>query len=262
MPHGGTQKEPRRRDGAGARSLPGRAVIGRGAYLAGAPPFRVRGDPSAYGIKLTRLLTVTTLRSTFDVMHLRRKSMPDPTASARVRRQRELRIAEGWQEVKVWVPTEADAEAVRKLAEERRARAEDLHGLQQEALNMTMETRLRIEQAIRQHGSKAHNTPSGPILELMTAFTREDNIEAFSHAVVILARAKPPNAAFVVSAVPAKINNFLITHRGVNPKKLYDWSQANPDWADELKATVRDTPRFTQLVESMAEIVRDWTPKH
>lgn len=182
--------------------------------------------------------------------------MRDRTDVARARLQRERRVAEGWQEVKVWVPTEADAEDVRQLAAERRAKAEALHGLNQEVSSVNYETEARIALAIAEHGSAAYNTPSGAASELLTELANEDDLEGFSRAFVILARAKPANAAFLTGLVPGKISNFLVKHRGVDPRALTSWTAAKPDWSDDLKAAVRHPDRFARLVETMADSIK------
>lgn len=181
--------------------------------------------------------------------------MADNTIAERARRQRDVRVAEGWQEVKVWVPTEADAEDVRKLAAERRKRAEALHGLSKEVQIIDMDTELRIAKAISEQGSAAYTTESGAVLELMTRLADEDDLQGLSRAFVILARAKPPNATFVAARVPAKISNFLIKHRGVSTPALLKWTSANPAWAENLKDALRDPIRFERLVEAMAAAI-------
>jgi hypothetical protein len=180
----------------------------------------------------------------------------DNTVAERARRQRNLRVTEGWQEVKVWVPTEADAEDVRKLAAKRRAKAEALYGLSKEVPMVNIETEMRIAQAIAEHGSAAYNTETGAVLDLMTMLAEEDDLASFSRAFVILARAKPANAAFVAARVPAKISNFMIKHRGVDPSALLKWAAANPSWVDDLKSAVRDPVRFEQIVEAMAQAIK------
>lgn len=182
--------------------------------------------------------------------------MADRTVLARLKRQRELRAAEGWREVKVWVPTEQDAADIRKLAEERRAKAAALHGLSIEVPTVTPETEDRIAKAIAAHGSSAYITPSGAVLDLMTKLTNEDDLPGFSRAFVLLARAKPANAKFVAEAVPAKITNFLINHRGINPRQLMRWTSQNQGWEDTLKNTVREPDKFPQVVEAMAEAIK------
>lgn len=142
--------------------------------------------------------------------------MTDQTVGARMKKQRKSRATEGWHEVKVWVPTEQDAIDIRKLAEERRAKAQALDGLSKEIPAVTPETSARIARAIAEHGSAAYTTPSGAVLDLLTQLTEEDDLRSFSRAFIILARAKPANAAFVANAVPPKIANFLVRHRGVD----------------------------------------------
>lgn len=188
--------------------------------------------------------------------------MTDKTAAQRARRQRDLRVIEGWIEVKVWVPTEADAEDLRNLAAERRANAEKLLGLSKEIPMLTTETEARIATAISRHGSSAYTTPSGAVLELMTDLAEQDDLASFSRAFVIVARAKPANAHFISAMVPAKISNFLIKRRGVDASAFLKWTAANPDWADALKNAVRDPARFEQVVETMAESIKRGLSAH
>lgn len=182
--------------------------------------------------------------------------MTDKTVVTRLKRQRELRTIEGWREVKVWVPTERDAADIRQLAEERREKAEALHGLSKEVPTVTPEVETLIANAIAKHGSAAYITPSGAVLELLTQLADEDDLASFSRAFVILARAKPANAAFVANAVPAKITNFLVMHRGVDPAALVKWANTHPGWEDDLKNAVRNPARFEQVVAEMAEAIK------
>jgi hypothetical protein len=185
--------------------------------------------------------------------------MKDKTATARVRKQREARVSEGWQLVTVWVPTEANAKRVRKLAQDMRDSAERLHGLSKEIRTVTIETEIRIGQAIDEHGSAAYSTPSGAALELLTELANKDDLIGFSQAVVILTRAKPNNASYVIAAVPAKISNFIIKQRSVSPRELIAWTNANSDWPDRLKDAVRRPEKFVRLVEKMVHDIRSFS---
>lgn len=188
--------------------------------------------------------------------------MVDHTAGKRVKRQRDARLAEGWQEVKLWVPTEADAEDLRRLAAERRAKAEALDGLTQGVRNMHIETATRIAAAVANQGSAAFTTPSGPVLTLLTELATEGDLASFSRAFVIFARAKPANAAFVAGAVPAKISNYLIDRRGINAVALLKWQQANANWTTDLNDALRDPGRFEQMVENMAAAIEAMQKGH
>lgn len=182
--------------------------------------------------------------------------MADRTVVKRVKEQRDARLAEGWEEVRVWVPSREAATEVRNLAAELRAKAEALDGLTREVPIVTPETAARVATAIAEHGSKAYNTPSGAVLDLLSAMAREDNLTGFSQTVVIVARAKPANAKFIIAKVPAKIADFLVRHRGISAEAHFAWSQANPQWAEELKDAVRDPARFELAVEQMAESIK------
>jgi hypothetical protein len=182
------------------------------------------------------------------------KDKPDKTIADRERRHREARNAGGWKRISVWVPTASDAEDVRKLAAERRARAENLDELKE--LNVKPETIKRIAAAIDKHGSNAYMTASGALLDLMTELTEEDDLPAVSAAYCILARAKPASAPYVANAVPAKISNFLIRHRGIDGGAFYNWTVKNPSWAETIANAVSDPARFTSAVETMAEDIK------
>lgn len=188
--------------------------------------------------------------------------MTDPTVVSRVKRQRDVRVAEGWQEVRVWVPTEQDADDIRNLAADRRAKAKALAGLDEGIKSMPPETVHRIAEAIRSQGSSAYTTPSGPVLDLLTKLAGEDDLASFSRAFILLARAEPANAAFVAGAVPAKISNFLIEHRGVKVPALIKWTEANPDWDEELKSALRDPDRFVRVVEDLASAIKGGPAAH
>lgn len=188
--------------------------------------------------------------------------MVDRTVVQRVKNQRDARLLEGWQEVRVWVPSEKDAEDIRNIAADRRAKAEALDGLSKEVPKVSSQTEARIAQAIAEHGSAAYNTPSGAVLDLMTELAGEDDLQGFSRAVVILARAKPANAKFVLARVPAKISNFVIQHRGIAASDLMKWADANPQWPEDLKRSVRDPEQFERIVEAMAESIKVFAKPH
>lgn len=188
--------------------------------------------------------------------------MADRTVVQRVKNQRDARLLEGWQEVRVWVPTEKDADEIRKIASDRRAKAEALDGLSKEVPKVSLHTEVRIAQAIAEHGSAAYNTPSGAVLDLMTELAGEDDLQGFSRAVVILARAKPANAKFVLARVPAKISNFVIQHRGIAASEFLRWAGTNPQWPDDLKGSVRDPEQFERVVEAMVERIKAFTVAH
>ncbi|MBB3589455.1 hypothetical protein E2E30_19450 (plasmid) [Sphingomonas sp. AAP5] len=188
--------------------------------------------------------------------------MVDRTVTQRVKNQRDARLLEGWQEVRVWVPSEKDAVEIRNMASDRRAKAEALDGLSKEVPKVSLHTEVRIAQAIAEHGSAAYNTPSGAVLDLMTELAGEDDLQGFSRAVVILARAKPANAKFVLARVPAKISNFVIQYRGIAAFDLMKWTDANPQWPDDLKGSVRNPEQFERVVEAMVESIKAFAKSH
>jgi hypothetical protein len=57
----------------------------------------------------------------------------------------------------------------------------------------------------------------------------------------------------VASFIPAKVSNFLVKHRGVDPSAMLKWANENTEWPDQLKSAVRDPVRFELVVEAMAK---------
>jgi hypothetical protein len=179
--------------------------------------------------------------------------MKDRTVSQRVKRQRADRIREGWLEVRVWVPSQQDAEDVRKLAAERRSLAEaQFHTLAQKEYSMNLEA--NIDDAINQQDSPDYITPSGAMLTLMTKLAQEGDLAGFSQAFVAFARAEPRKASLLQSSAPAKIlNGYFFKHRGLNPATFERWERANWAWGDRIIAALREPGRFAQVVREMAD---------
>lgn len=183
--------------------------------------------------------------------------MKDRTVAERVTRQRVARLREGWQEVRVWVPTEKDADELRRLAERKRAEAEALYGLNQGVTGMNSATATAILTASLSQGSKAYNTSSGPVLTLLSELAAQGDLRSFSNAFVIFARAKPANAHFVEQRIPERIlNQYFHACRGVTLIEFERWRTKNPDWAQPIKDKVRDADLFEHVVEQMASEIR------
>lgn len=154
------------------------------------------------------------------------------------------------------MPTEQDALDAQQLAAERRAKAEALHGLSEEVPKVTADIAVRIATAIAEQGSAAYNTPSDAVLELLPQLADEDDLVSFSRAFVIVARAKPANAAFVSAAVPGKITNFLFKHRGIDFSAFQSCTKENYSWSNDPKNAVRKPERFPQVVEAIADAIK------
>lgn len=181
--------------------------------------------------------------------------MVDKAIISRAKRQRELRTAEGWHELTVWVPTSEDARDVRALAAEQRARAKALEGLSREVPWVTKALERSLAESIAKRNVSAGSSPSGAVLDLLTALADAEDLRGFSRAVAIVTRAKPADAAALVSVVPDKVSDFLVTHCGVSVRDLMSWTDANPSWGEDLKAAVRDPEMFERVVEAMADAV-------
>lgn len=190
--------------------------------------------------------------------------MIDKSSQQRVKRQRDARLEEGWREVRVWVPTDDDADAVRTLARTLRAKAKGLAGLKKGIPTMDMATEQRISEAVTQQGSPAYTTESGAVLTLLSDLAREGDLASLSRAFIIFARAKPLNATFVAKAVAAKVlNRYLLGHLKLSVDAFTRWQARNSDWADRIEKAVRDPDRFVQVVGEIATAIQqDGTERH
>lgn len=172
-------------------------------------------------------------------------------AKDRVRSQREARLMAGWHEVRTWVPTKKDADELLALAQERRDRASQIEQLDE--TEMRPKNLKKIIAAIAAQGSKRHNTPSGPVLEALSEIAADGDVGDVARGFQLFARAKPTNATFVASHLPAKIlNQYLFRHRGLMATTFLDWEQENKGWAEALKQSLRSPAAFETAVEEMA----------
>ncbi len=159
--------------------------------------------------------------------------------------------------MRVWVPSDVDAQEIKAMAERMRAKAETLEELKEGIAGMDAEGMRAIVQAILEQGSPAYNTPSGPVLTLLSDIAARGDLRSFSNAFVAFARARPANAAYVEANVPARIlNRYLSGFRGVTASQFGRWAANNPDWAQDLRDSVRDPGRFERTVEGMLEEIR------
>lgn len=181
--------------------------------------------------------------------------MVDRTVRERLKRQRDARVEVGWQEVKVWVPTREDADDVRALAADRRSRAERMEPLL-EIRSMDAKTLKDTIEAVREQGTAAYTTPAGPILTLLSKLAEKGDVLGVAQAYAVFARAKPAYARQVADAVPAKINAQYFGRLGVEMPRLMRWINANPGWAESLKAKLTQPPAFARLAEAMAAEIR------
>lgn len=184
--------------------------------------------------------------------------MTAKTSAQRVKQQRQARLDEGWEEVRVWVPSAEAATEIRRHAEMLRRQAERLPGLDQACRSMNHETYQRIKDAILQQGSPAYNTVSGAVLDLLSVLAAEGDLRAISEAFIAFSKAKPGNMAFVGKSIPAKIvNHFWLRALGLDDKDVISWTDKNPGWADTITSHLRDTKKFEQVVMAAAEEIRE-----
>jgi hypothetical protein len=186
----------------------------------------------------------------------------DRTGHSRIKKQRDARSNEGWAEVRVWVPTKADAKKVQSFAAQLRTDAQKLEELKE--LNgiksMPPEIYMQIREAIVQQGSAAYNTPSGSAQTLLSDLARDGYIADFANAFVLFARANPINATFIEESVPAKImNHYWIRNQKLSADSVVLWQKKYPGWSEKLKAKLRNPVEFEITVKQMAEEIRTLT---
>ncbi|MGN5480220.1 hypothetical protein ACTMU2_35770 (plasmid) [Cupriavidus basilensis] len=136
---------------------------------------------------------------------------------------------------------------MKKLGAERRALAQELIGLEELDVPGRDDLVQRVREAIRQQGSKAYVTESGPILELLSALADAGNVRGIARAYAIFARAYPMNAHFVAHSIPAKIVSRHFP-KLLPVATLARISSLVPDWQSRLIDSVGDEAAFSAQV--------------
>lgn len=189
--------------------------------------------------------------------------MGDRTINQRIKKQRDARTREGWQEVRVWVPTREDADKVLKFSANLRAKALEFDGLDKlEGVKKLMCSNnfIRTMEAVATQGSIAYTTPSGPVLTLLTELAEEGHLVDVANAFIIFARAHPLNAPFVAKSVAAKILNGYICRRvGISAVDFLRWETSHTDWADKLENQLRQPHLFEHTIN---EIITELAKKY
>jgi hypothetical protein len=118
----------------------------------------------------------------------------------------------------------------------------------------------RIAKAITNQASAAYITPSGPVLDLLSELAEEGDLATMSHLYGAFSVIHPKNAGFVLGSVPAKISSrYLARNRGIGIRQFSAYVERNPDWAENLKANLPHSGRFTQTVTAMADAIATGT---
>ncbi|MER9951854.1 hypothetical protein [Mesorhizobium sp. M0047] len=134
--------------------------------------------------------------------------------------------------------------------------AEAMRALHDALVAIGVRNARRVADAITRQGSEAYTTPSGPVLELLSALAEEGELETLAKAYGLFATIRPTNAQFVREAVPAKISSrYLASHRRLGASKILSWASRNPDWSESLKATIEKPALFALTVDAMAQAV-------
>jgi hypothetical protein len=186
--------------------------------------------------------------------------MSAKSTAQRVKQQRQARLDEGWEEVRVWAPNAEAAVAIRQYAGILRRESENLPGLDEVCKSMKPEIYQRIKNAILEQGAPAYTTPSGAVLLLLTELAEEGNLQAISEAFNEFSKAKPGNMLYVEEKIPAKIlNQYWLRKLQLNLESLTSWMNNNPGWANELKSKLRVPEEFERVVNAAAEEIRQAT---
>ena len=114
----------------------------------------------------------------------------------------------------------------------------------------------RINAAIAEQGSSNHNTPSGPILTLLTEFAREGKISEIAEAYIRFRKKYAVNAGFVKEAVPVKILNwFLAKDDAISFGTFETWtkSEERKDWAMQIKLALDNPQKLETVVKTMRD---------
>ena len=184
------------------------------------------------------------------------------TVSQRVKQQRQCRLDEGWEEVRVWAPNSQAANAIRQFAESLRREAEKLPGLDEVCKSMDQDIYQRIKSAILQQGSSAYSAQSGAVLDLLSELAKEGNLLALSSAFNEFAKAKPGNMNFVESTIPTKIlNNYLLLKLQLDYNSVEIWMSKNPNWESAVKQHLRTPEKFEKNIHDMADAIRQLAKK-
>lgn len=183
--------------------------------------------------------------------------MSAKSTAQRVKQQRQARLDEGWEEVRVWAPNAEAAVAIRQYAGVLRRDAEHLPGLDEVCKLMNPEIYQRIKNSILEQGAPAYTTQSGAVLLLLTELAEEGNLRAISEAFNEFSKAKPGNMLYVEERIPAKIlNQYWLRKLQLDFESLTSWADKNPGWASELKSKLRVPQDFEKVVNAAAEEIR------
>lgn len=115
----------------------------------------------------------------------------------------------------------------------------------------------RVADAIARQGSDAYITPSGAILELLTALAEQGDITTFARAYVLFAKVHGANSRFVREHVPAKImSGYFGVRLRLDTRRTMAWAEQTPAWMTELKAALSEPALFVSTVDRMADQIR------
>ncbi|MFK0380294.1 hypothetical protein [Pandoraea sp. NPDC090278] len=165
------------------------------------------------------------------------------TDRTRMGDQRRARLAAGWNELRLWAASDADANTLKAYAEElkmksienkMRAHAAE-RGLPHDVLEGTLA-------AVRTQDSDKFTSPSGATLELMNVLLRGGAVKETNIVYELAAIAHPGNARVIAGKLPTKVREQYLMNRldYRGGQRAINWEAAHPTWADDAIVALQD----------------------
>ena len=115
----------------------------------------------------------------------------------------------------------------------------------------------QIDAAIAAQGQRQDETPSSPILTLLSDLAREGEIAGISKAFIRFKRAHPIPATYVLSQIPAKVvNQYFYRNLELPIGAIQRWQEMNSSWADAMREQIGDVTRFVAHFENIARSIK------
>lgn len=124
---------------------------------------------------------------------------------------------------------------------------------------MTDEEAKKLFQAIHLRGDKDWATSSGGFLDLLKSVAREASLATIPEANRIYFGRFPEAADFIAGRLPAiLLNNYPPFRDAASHRRAIEWLDANPDWAEQVKANAA-TDRLPTIVDAIVANLTAYT---
>lgn len=121
------------------------------------------------------------------------------------------------------------------------------------------ELAVRTENAIRDQGSRAYVTPSGPMLTLLTELASEGDLAGIASAYIAFEQSFEKNAQFVANSIPAKLTNgYFIKYLNLDALRVVQYERKNVGWAKRAVDSLIDPETFKAVVNEIAREIIGW----